>query len=175
MRTGIVAEFEEAGRLADAISRLRELGYRHLDAFMPYPVDDVLERLPHPRSRIAPIMLAAGLTGACFGYVVQWFCNAYDFPIDVGGRPLHSAPAWIPITFESAVLFASVTGFVAMMAIARLPRLWDPVFEVAGFDRASVDTFWIAVDETDPRFDWSIADELRRLGARRVAGLRREP
>lgn len=172
MRTGLVAEFHEEKSLLGAIAHLCELGYTDIDAYTPYPMDEVIERLPAPRSKIPLFVLVGGLCGAGFGYVVQWFCNAYDFPINVGGRPVHSAPALIPITFESAVLFASLTGFFALLAIARLPRIWDQVFEVGGFNRASTNRFFVAVSERDPIFDWSLADELRTLGARRITAIR---
>lgn len=116
-------------------------------------------------------MLVAALTGGGLGYLVQWWCNAVDFPIDVGSRPLDSAPAFIPITFESAVLAASVVGFVALLGTCGLPRLSHPLFEVEGFDRASVDRFWIGVDADDPRFDDGVAERLASLGALRCARL----
>jgi hypothetical protein len=98
---------------------------------------------------------------------VQWWCNAHNYPINVGGRPLNSAPAFIPITFESAVLAASLVGFFAMLALCGLPRLSHPVFEIAGFDRASVDRFWVGIDDSDPRFDEAVIGDLSRLGALR--------
>jgi Protein of unknown function (DUF3341) len=106
---------------------------------------------------------------------VQWWCNAYDYPLDVGGRPLHSAPAFIPITFESAVLAASLTGFFAMIVLSGLPRLHHPVFGIDGFERASVDRFWIGVERADPCFDETVREELSAAGAlrcERVGGVR---
>jgi hypothetical protein len=109
--------------------------------------------------------------GGGVGYLVQWWCNARAFPINVGGRPLHSVPAFIPITFESAVLAASLTGFFSMLALSELPRLNHPLFEVEGFDRASVDRFFIGVDQADPRFDERVREELTALGALRCERL----
>ncbi len=95
----------------------------------------------------------AGHFGAVFGYLLQWWCNGKSYPINVGGRPLNSIPAFIPISFESAVLASTLAGFVSMLWFSGLPRLSHPMFSVNGFDRATVDRFWVAVDSRDPRFD----------------------
>ena len=100
---------------------------------------------------------------------MQWFCNSYDYPIDVGGRPLHSAPAFIPITFEMTILAASLTAVIGVFVAARLPRLWQPIFEAEGFDRTFVDRFFIGLDARDSRFDLERCErELLELGALRV-------
>lgn len=168
MRSGVLAEFESPEALVRAVDHLVARGYTRLDTFTPFAIKDVEQRLT-AKSPVPAIMLGAGIFGAIFGYVVQWWCNAIDYPINVGGRPLNAAPAYIPITFESAVLFSAVTGFIAMLALAKLPALWSPVFEVPGFERASIDTFWVGVDLTDPQFDGAVTDELSTLGAMRVA------
>jgi len=160
-----MAEFDSPDALARAYDHLRALGYERLSSFTPYPVRGVLRRLPE--SRVPWLMLGAGLLGAGLGYLLEWWCNGYDYPIDVGGRPLHSVPAFIPIAFESGVLAASLTGFFAMLGFSGLPRLHHPVFEVDGFERASVDRFWIAIDDQDPSFDDGVSDELARMGALR--------
>jgi hypothetical protein len=170
-----MAEFASPDALVAAVRRLKELGYRRLDAFTPFPVKAAIDALTPP-TPVPAIMLVAGLSGGALGYLVQWWCAAIDFPINVGGRPLNSAPAFIPITFESAVLFASVAGFVALLVLSRLPRLYHPVFELDGFDRASVDRFWIAIDEADDVYSRDVRDELARLGATKVERMvRREP
>jgi hypothetical protein len=173
MLSGIVAEFGTPEALEKAYDALRREGYEHLDTWTPYPVKGIVRK--GPESRVAWVMLAAGLLGGGIGYLIQWWVNLQAFRIDVGGRPLNSVPAFIPITFESAVLASAVTGFIAMLWYCRLPRLHHPVFEVPGFESASVDRFWLGVDETDPRFDEKVADELTRLGALRWARLGGEP
>jgi hypothetical protein len=165
MRSGVVAEFDAAEPLVRAYDRLLAIGYTRLSSWTPYPVRALVKR--PPESMVAWVMLGAGLFGAGFGYLIQWWCNGYDYPIIVGGRPLNSAPAFIPIAFESGVLAASLTGFFTMLAFCGLPRLWHPVFEVEGFERASVDRFWIGVDADDPLFDEGVRDELVRCGALR--------
>jgi hypothetical protein len=169
MRSGVVAEFETPEALERAYEALRRDGYERLDTWTPYAVKGIVRK--GPESLVPWIMLAAGLFGGGFGYLLQWWVNVRAFRIDVGGRPLDSAPAFIPITFESAILAASVTGFLTMLWFCRLPRLYHPVFEVPGFESASVDRFWLGVDDTDPRFDEDVVAQLSRLGALRSTRL----
>jgi hypothetical protein len=165
MRSGVLAEFDSPDAFARAYERLFASGYRRLSSWSPYAVGSVLRA--EARSPVPGWMLAAGLVGGALGYLVQWWCGAIDFPIDVGGRPLHSAPAFIPIAFESAVLAASLTGFFGLLLRAGLPRLSHPLFAVDGFDRSAVDRFWMGVDDSDPRFDEGVTEELAELGALR--------
>jgi hypothetical protein len=173
MRSGVLAEFDAPEPLALAYERLRTAGYTRLRTYTPYPVREVLATLPE--SPIPWLMLGAALLGGGGGYALQWWCNARSYPLDVGGRPLDSVPAFIPITFESAVLAAALTGFFAMLWFCGLPRLSHPLFEVDGFERAFVDRFWLGVDDSDPAFDEGVADQLARLGAGRCERLRTPP
>jgi hypothetical protein len=176
MKRGLVGEFATPAALLAATVRLRALGYTRLDAFTPYPVEEVTAALALPRSRIPVVVLAAALSGGAFGYLVQWWTTAVSWPLNVGGRPLHSAPAFIPITFESAVLFGAVAAFASLMIATGLPRLWHPLFEVEGFASASIDRFWIAVDRTDPSFVARQVDAvLHESGALRVAPFGDDP
>lgn len=169
MRSGLVGEFATPEALLAAAAGLRALGYAKLDAFTPYPVEGLAEALSLPRSRIAWAVLPAALGGAALAYLVQWWTSAVDWPLDVGGRPPHSAPAFVPIAFESAVLCGALTAFAALLLATGLPRLWHPLFEVEGFASASVDRFWIAVDLTDPSFaSLEVDKQLRAAGALRV-------
>lgn len=165
MHSGLAVEFDSSEAIVRAYERLREKGYVRLRAWTPYPVRALIERMPP--SPISWWMMAGALLGGGVGYLIQWWTNARSFPIDVGGRPLDSVPAFIPITFESAVLASSLTGFFAMLAKSGLPRLYDATSEIPGFDRASVDRFWLAIDVSDPAFDHSVAVELLELGALR--------
>jgi hypothetical protein len=168
-REGLMAEYATPEALVAVVRRLHASGYRRVDAFTPYPVAGVEEALAIPRSSIPRWVLGAGLFGAAAAFLVQWWTNAVDYPILVGGRPLFSAPAWIPITFETAILCASLAAFLGLFAKARLPTLWHPVFEVEGFESAQVDGYWVMVGEDDPSFDAAAtAAELERGGALRV-------
>jgi hypothetical protein len=157
MRYWVVGEFGSGAEVKRALERLRELGYAKdtLDAFSPYPVeglDKVLELKPSPLRGFA---FVAGLSGAALAYAVQWFCNAWDWPLNVGNRPPHAGPAFVPITFETMVLFASLTIFFGLMWLFRFPRPHHPLFELESFRSASTGGFWVSITtekraETEP-------------------------
>jgi hypothetical protein len=153
MHVAVAAEYETADALLEAAAALRARGYARLDGCTPYPIVELEDRLLVPRSRLPWLVFAAGLVGAALGYAIQWYCNVWSYPIPVGGRPIHSGPAFIPITFETTVLLASLATFVGVFAGAGLPELWNPLFELPGFERASVDRFWLVVDRRDRHFD----------------------
>ncbi len=153
LRTGAMAEYGSPEALLAAVRKLRALGYQQLDAFTPYPVKGMDEALALPRSAVPRWVLALGLCGAGGAYFLQWWMNAYNYPINVGGRPPHSALAFVPITFEMGVLAAGITAFVIVFVLGRLAALHHPIFEVPGFERATIDRFWIGVDAGDPKYD----------------------
>jgi hypothetical protein len=170
MRAGLAAEFAAPRDLVTALRALQELGYRALDACTPHPVHDVDEALALRRSRLPWLVFLFGMGGAAGGFAIMWYCNARSYPINVGGRPPFSIPAFIPITFESGVLAAALSAFVSLFWRLKLPHLTHPLFKVDGFERASVDRFWLVVDARDAHFDSAATvEELRRLGAARVA------
>ncbi len=150
---GLLAEFGTVDAMLAASAALHELGYREVDAYSPYPVPGVEERLGVRRSRLPKLVFVGGLIGAILGYGIQWYADVAAFPLQVGGRPIHAIPAFIPATFEATVLGAALVAFFGLLVALRLPELWHPLFEVDGFERASVDRFWISVDERDPLFD----------------------
>ena len=170
MRSGLAAEFVSANDLLVAVQLLWERGYRRLDAFTPHPVEGLEEALWLGRSRLNWLVFPLAMAGAVFAFWLQWYCNAWSYPIDVGGRPPFAWITDIPITFETGVLAASVTAFVALFWTIGLPRLSHPLFKVDGFERASLDRFWLAIDADDDKLDLSrTAEELRSVGAVRVA------
>jgi len=150
---GLLAEFGDEEALARAAHGLRAKGYRQLEAFMPFPSEEVLEALEVPRSRVPLFVLIGALLGGSLGYLVMWWTNVLDYPLDVGGRDPNRWPTFIPITFESAILLGGIAAFLGFFLLSRLPRLWHPVFEVPGFERASSDAFFLSVSAEDPRFD----------------------
>jgi hypothetical protein len=153
MRIGVAAEYASSAALLAAIAALRARGYVRLDTYTPTEIDGLDEHLAIPRSRIPLVALLAGGLGVAAGYLVQWYCNSVNYPLDVGGRPIHSAPAFVPITFETMILFAAVATTVALFAACRLPEVWNPLFEIDGFERATIDRYWLGVDERDAQFE----------------------
>ncbi len=161
----IYAEFASPTTVLRAAERLHELGYSRLDAYTPFPMPDVEERIGVRRSRLPLGVFLAGALGAFVAYGIIYYTNAHDYPLDVGGRPLNSLPADIPIVFETTVLFAGITAFLLAIFLSGMPRLWEPVDEVEGVERTTLDRYWLALDPSDAMFDASVLDELLRLGA----------
>jgi len=149
---GLIAEFTGAETLLHAVARAREAGYTRLEAYTPYPVEGLAELLGRRRSRLPLAFLLGGLIGGGGGYFMQWYANVIGYPLNVGGRPLHSWPSFIPVTFELTILLASLCGVTALFIAMRLPKLHDPAFAVPGFERASADRFFLRVGGRDTRF-----------------------
>jgi ActD protein len=166
---GLLAEFDGHAPLESAARAARRVGYVRLEAYSPYPLDSVATAVGHRATRLGWAVLVGGLVGAAGGFVLQWYLMAVDYPINVGGRPLNSWPAFIPVTFELMVLFASFTGVVALVVRLGLPRLHHPLFSVPAFERASRRGFFLCIEAADPRFspEWT-ARLLRQLGARQI-------
>lgn len=175
MQLDALAEFETPEALLRATVALSEAGGVVLESFTPFPMQAVEDAIGHPRSRIPLYVLGAGLGGAIYAFLFQWWANGFDYPLNVGGRPLFSAPAFIPITFEGGVLAASLTSFLALLGFCGLPRLWHPVFEVDGFERVSIDRFFLRVQGAPGgTFDVRQVEEmLVGCGALRIHDMRR--
>jgi hypothetical protein len=166
MRTGFLGEFRTPEELIVAVRELRKRGYRRLDAFTPYPIKGLEQALGLRRSVLGWIVFPIALVGAALGFMVQWYCNAFDYPLNVGGRPLVSTPAFIPITFEATVLTAGLSGLFVFIVLCKLPDLYTPLSEVPGFERSSIDAFFVGVDELDPSFnEVQVERDLRDIGA----------
>ncbi len=172
MKNFILGEFSDSEQMVTALRTLREAGETGLDAYSPYPLHGTSEAIGLPKSRVTKFALGGGLLGACTGYAMQWWMNAVDYPINVGGRPLHSAPSWVPITFELAVLFAAFAIFFGSIGLFGLPRTYHPVFEDDAFRRASINTFWISVElRDDPKRAERLLARLSELGASHVSSV----
>jgi hypothetical protein len=170
--TGLLAELESPEALLAAARALRSLGYARLEAYSPYPVPGLEQALALPRSRIPWLALPLGALGGAVAYAGQYWLNGVLYPLNVGARPRHAAPALVPITFETTVLVAATATVIALFRACGLPRLWHPLFEIEGFERASIDRFFLIVDAADPRFEPSrCAKALEGLGASRVVVL----
>jgi hypothetical protein len=169
MRALVLGEFRAEEAVLEAARVLRAKGHRTLDLHSPYPIHGAEEALGLRRSTVPLVTLVAGVTGAVSGYLLQWYTVAYDWPLNVGNRPPHSPPAFIPITFELAVLFAALAIFVGLVfGYFRFPRVSHPVFEVEAFRSASIDALWLSA-EVDGTQAEPLAQELRRLGAQQVS------
>jgi Protein of unknown function (DUF3341) len=150
---GLLAEFATAAALVAAVRATRAAGYTRFHAFSPFPVEEVIEIVGFKRMLIPLIALGAGLFGAAIQYFAQYWMNAVDYPLNVGGRPLHSWPAFLPATIMVGVLWAAAASLLGMLAINRLPRPHHPVFDAPAFARASNDRFFLLICSLDPFFD----------------------
>lgn len=168
-RIGLVAEFGGPEELLDAVRALRAGGHDALDAYVPYPVEGLEDALELERPRLPWLIGLFGFGAAALTYLLLWWINVVDFPRNVGGRPLHSAPSFVPVVFEIGVLAGGLTAFAALFLAGGMPRVWHPLLEVEGFESASVDGYWLGVGRGDARYDAdALRSDLLELGARRV-------
>jgi hypothetical protein len=152
---GLMAEFEEPAQLVAATHRAYHEGYRRMDAYSPYPIEELHEALGAPHTRLPLIVLLGGLCGCIGGYLLQYWVSVVAYPLNVGGKPLHSWPMFIPVTFECTILVASLSAVLGMLALNRLPTPYHPVFNVSRFALASRNRFFLCIEANDPRFDLS--------------------
>jgi hypothetical protein len=150
---GLLAEFPSAQDLLRAASETRKAGYVKFDTFSPVPVHGMEEAVGQRYTRLPWIVFLAGVVGASFGFGLQYWTSVIDYPLNIGGKPLNSWPAFIPITFECTVLFAGLTSALAMILMNGLPRPHHPLFNVPSFERATVDRFFLCIEAEDPQFD----------------------
>ena len=168
--SGYLAEFATAEEMLAALRTARAAGWRRLDAYAPHPMPEAAELLKTRSWPLAAITVAAGLVGGALQYGSQWYFNVIDYSLNVGGRPLHSWPVFLPATYIVAVLWAAAAALIGMLALNRLPRLHHPVFAVPGFSRASEDRFFLCLFAEDPLFEPVRTDAfLRGLGPLRVS------
>ena len=170
---GLMAEFETPSALVAAAERARLAGYRQMDAYSPIPIEELNEALGLRRTRLPILVFLGGLVGCIGGYSLQAWSQILEYPMNIGGRPFHSWPQFIPVTFETTVLGAALTAFFGMWALNKLPQPYHPVFNVPEFARASTDRFFLCIEATDPRFDrtatWQFLEGLHPVGVSEVA------
>jgi len=150
---GLMAEFDSSTRLVEATKAAYAAGYRRMDAYSPFPIEEASEALGFHKTRVPLIVLVGGLFGGCAGYGLQYWINVISYPLNIGGRPWHSWPAFIIPTFEMTVLFGGLAGVFGMFALNGLPMPYHPVFNVERFSAVTRDKFFLCVEAADPQFD----------------------
>jgi hypothetical protein len=166
---GLLAEFERPEELVAAATRAREAGYRRMDAYTPFPIHGLSDAMGFRPTKLPLVVLAGGLIGCTSALGMMWYSAAIHYPLNVGGRPLASWPAFIPITFELTVLFASLFAVFGMLGMNGLPMPYHPVFNAPRFAFASRDRFFLCIEATDPLFDeGKIQAFFTDLGAREI-------
>ena len=157
---GLVAEFSSAEALLHAARQVRDAGHTRAEAYAPFDIEGLDEALGLRPSRIPMAVLLGALAGGIGGYAMQWYAAVVDYPVNIGGRTLHSWPMFIPVTFEMTILGGALAAVVALFAGCRLPALYHPVFAAPGFRAASRDRFFLCLRADDPAFERTAAGRL---------------
>ena len=148
---------------------MREAGYTKVDAYSPYPVEELIEALHIGRSHLPKLVLTGGILGALFGWGLQYWAAVLEYPMNIGGRPINAWPAFIIPAFETTILFAAGAAVLGMLALNGLPEPYHPVFNVPSFALATRDKFFICIEASDPKFSRTETGSfLRSLGASEV-------
>jgi hypothetical protein len=150
---GTMAEFASAQDLVVAARRTHEAGYRKIDAYSPFPVEELADAIGFHKNNVALVALLGAITGGLTGYLMQYWMAVVSYPVNVGGRPLHSWPSFIIVTFEMTILFGAIAAVFGMLALNGLPMPYHPVFNVPRFVFASKDRFFLMIFSTDPKYD----------------------
>jgi len=166
---GLLAEFDSPTALFQAAERACAEGYRRMDAYSPFPIEGLAEALGYRSTRLPLLVLVGGVLGCVGGYLLQYYSAVISYPLNVGGRPLHSWPAFIPVTFELTILGAALFAVLGMLGLNGLPMPYHPVFNVPRFALATRDRFFLCIEATDAKFDREATRQfLANLQAREV-------
>lgn len=159
---GLLAEFESPDDLLAAAKATFAAGYRKIDAYSPMPIHGLGEAIGFPRTKLPWLVFAFGLLGAITGYCLCYWVSVIDYPLNIAGKPLHSGPMFIPVTFELTILFAALSAAFGMFIANGLPQPYHPVFNAPNFSRASQDRFFLCIEAEDPQFDRKKTEEFLR-------------
>jgi Protein of unknown function (DUF3341) len=167
---GIMAEFDSASDLVAAARKTHEAGYKKIDAYSPFPVEELAEAIGFHKNGVPLVTLIGGLIGGLSGYLMQYWIATISYPVNIGGRPYHSWPAFIVVTFEMTILFGGIAAVLGMLALNGLPMPYHPVFNVPRFAMATKDRFFLIVFSTDPKYKPAeVRQFLESLGPRSIS------
>lgn len=150
---GLMAEFDTPAALVAAARASREAGYRKMDAYSPVPIEELHDALGLPETKLPFIVLGGAIVGGLAGYGLQFWASVIEYPLNIGGRPLHSWPSFLVPTFETTILFSALAAVFGMLALNGLPMPYHPVFNDKRFVMASRDRFFLCIESADPKFD----------------------
>jgi hypothetical protein len=150
---GVMAEFDNPSDLVAAARRTYEAGYRRINGYSPYPIEELWEAIGFHQTGLPVIVLIGGIVGALGGFFMQYYLAVFDYPLNVGGKPFNSWPAFIPITFECTILCAAFAAVFGMLALNKLPQPYHPVFNAPNFALATRDHFFLVIEANDPRYN----------------------
>jgi hypothetical protein len=171
---GLLAEFDSATAIVDAARRTRQAGFTKIDTFTPFPIHELDAALKLPRTRLPWLVLGGGIAGMATGFALQYWASVIAYPLNIGGRPLASWPAFIVPSYELTILFSALTAVFGMIALNGLPMPYHPVFNVPQFSSASADRFFLSIETKDPKFDLAgtraFLEGLHPLGVTEIEG-----
>ena len=171
---GLMAEFDSAAGIVDAALAVHAAGYRKVDAYTPYPMEEVIEALHLHHTHVPKVVLAGGIAGLLGGFGLQYYCSVIAYPLNIGGRPIASWPVWVVPGFETTVLCAALAAVFGTLALCGFPQPYHPVFNVPGFALASRDRFFLCIESNDPQYQpHDTRRFLESLGAREVNDVER--
>lgn len=150
---GLMAEFDSPQELVDAAHKTHGAGYKDIDAFSPFPIEGLADAIGFHKNYVSLVVLICGIIGGLSGYLLQYYVAVISYPTNVGGRPYHSWPSFIIVTFELTILFGGVSAAIGMLVLNGLPLPYHPVFNVPAFSKATENKFFLVVSATDPRYD----------------------
>src|ERR1041385_1166278 len=150
---GLMAEFETPTELVEAAKGAYAAGYRKMDAYTPYPLEEAAEAIGAHHNRVPLVVLVGAMLGMIGGYSLEYWVSVMAYPINVGGKPFHSWPAFIPVTFGCTILGAALSAVLGMLALNGLPQPYHPVFNVPRFALASRNRFFLCIESKDAQFD----------------------
>ncbi len=166
---GMLAEFKTPDEVVEAAKRVHAAGYTKVDAYSPYPIEELGEALDLHKSHLPKIVLLGGIFGFLVGWGLEYWAAVIEYPMNIGGRPFYSWPAFIVPAYETTILFAALGAVFGMLALNGLPQPYHPVFNVPGFALASRDKFFICIESKDPKFESGDTKRfLTSLGAQEV-------
>ena len=150
---GLMAEFDNPTELMKAARATYAAGYRNIDAYTPYPIEELADVIGFKKTRVPLVCLLGGILGGLSGYLLQYWINNISYPLNIGGRPFHSWPAFIIVTFEMTILFGGLSAVIGMLGLNGLPAPYHPVFNNPRFSAVSRDRFFLCIEAADPQFD----------------------
>jgi len=150
---GLMAEFDNPTELMKAARATYAAGYRNIDAYTPYPIEELADVIGFTKTRVPLVCLIGGILGGLSGYLLQYWINNISYPLNIGGRPFHSWPAFIIVTFEMTILFGGLSAVIGMLGLNGLPAPYHPVFNNPRFSAVSRDRFFLCIEAADPQFD----------------------
>jgi hypothetical protein len=150
---GLLAEFNTPGELVVATEAARAEGYRRMECYTPYPVEEAAEALDFHKNRVPLVTLIGGLLGVTTAFLMETWFNVWSYPLNIAGRPLFSWPAFIIPAYEWTILFSGLSAAFGMFALNGLPQLYHPLFNAPNFrSGATTDKFFLCLEATDPKF-----------------------